>query len=76
MSRPNHEKIIEEYNQQKDGSAIEPTFEALMKLVQELYDEAGWAVREELDRKSLAIFYLQKNGFKEQLYQANQKSCG
>ena len=39
---------------------IEQTFEALLKLVQELSDEESRAIREGLDEESLAIFDLLK----------------
>ena len=55
-----YEKIVDEYNREKDGASIEQTFEALIKFVKELNDEEGRAVREELDEESLAIFDLLK----------------
>jgi type I restriction enzyme R subunit len=55
-----YEKIVSEYNREKDRVTIEKTFEALFKLVQELDDEAHRAVREGLDEESLAIFDLLK----------------
>ncbi|MCC0567237.1 type I restriction endonuclease subunit R [Brevibacillus borstelensis] len=55
-----YEKIVEEYNREKDRSTIEKTFEALLKLVQELGEEESRAVREGLDEESLAIFDLLK----------------
>ena len=55
-----YEKIVSEYNREKDRVTIEKTFEALFKLVQELDDEARRAVREGLDEESLAIFDLLK----------------
>ncbi|UKL01406.1 type I restriction endonuclease subunit R [Brevibacillus brevis] len=55
-----YEKIVEEYNREKDRSTIEKTFEALLKLVQELGEEESRAVREGLDVESLAIFDLLK----------------
>ena len=55
-----YEKIIEEYNLEKDRRTIEQTFEALLKFVQELDDEESRAVREGLDEESLAIFDLLK----------------
>ena len=55
-----YEKIVFEYNREKDGVAIEQTFEALLKLVQQLDDEENRAVREGLDEESLAIFDLLK----------------
>jgi type I restriction enzyme R subunit len=55
-----YEKIVEEYNREKDMVTIEQTFEALIKFVKELNEEEGRAVREELDEESLAIFDLLK----------------
>ena len=53
-----YEKIVSEYNREKDRVTIEQTFEALFKLVQELDDEEHRAVREGLDEESLAIYDL------------------
>ncbi len=55
-----YEEIVAEYNREKDRVTIEQTFEALLKLVQELDEEARRAVREGLDEESLAIFDLLK----------------
>ena len=55
-----YEKIVAQYNSEKDEVTIEKTFEALLKLVQELDDEGSRAVREGLDEESLAIFDLLK----------------
>ena len=55
-----YEDIVAEYNREKDQVTIEQTFEALLKLVQELDDEESRAVREGLDEESLAIFDLLK----------------
>ena len=55
-----YEKIVAEYNREKDRVTIEQTFEALLKLVQELDEEDSRAVREGLDEESLAIFDLLK----------------
>ena len=55
-----YERIIAEYNREKDQVTIERTFEALLRLVQELSDEESRAVREGLDEESLAIFDLLK----------------
>lgn len=46
--------------EEKDRLTIEQTFEALLKLVQELDQEERRAVREGLDEESLAIFDLLK----------------
>ena len=53
-----YEKIIEEYNKEKDRQSIEATFEALLKFVQELDEEEDRAVREGLDEETLAIYDL------------------
>jgi len=55
-----YEEIVTEYNNEKDQVTIEQTFEALLKLVQELDEEDSRAVREGLDEESLAIFDLLK----------------
>lgn len=55
-----YEQIVAEYNREKDRVTIERTFEALLKLVQELDEEENRAVREGLDEESLAIFDLLK----------------
>jgi type I restriction enzyme R subunit len=55
-----YEDIVTEYNSEKDQVTIEQTFEALLKLVQELDDEESRAVCEGLDEESLAIFDLLK----------------
>lgn len=53
-----YEKIIAEYNKEKDHQNIEATFEALLKFVQELDEEESRAVREGLDEETLAIYDL------------------
>ena len=55
-----YEEIVAEYNREKDRVTIERTFEALLKLVQELDDEESRAIREGLDEESLAVFDLLK----------------
>ena len=55
-----YEAIVAEYNREKDRVTIERTFEALLKLVEELDEEENRAVREGLDEESLAIFDLLK----------------
>lgn len=55
-----YENIVSEYNREKDQVTIEQTFEALIKLVQELDEEDSRAVREGLNEESLAIFDLLK----------------
>jgi type I restriction enzyme R subunit len=57
-SQSHYETIVAEYNREKDRLTIEKSFEAFLKLVQELDDEERRAVREGLDEESLAIFDL------------------
>lgn len=53
-----YEEIVEEYNSEKDRVTIEATFAALLKLVDELSEEARRAVKEGLSEESLALFDL------------------
>ncbi|MFO8164802.1 MAG: type I restriction endonuclease subunit R [Desulfatiglandales bacterium] len=53
-----YEKIIAEYNKEKDRQNIEATFEALLKFVQGLDEEETRAMREGLDEETLAIYDL------------------
>lgn len=53
-----YEKIVEEYNREKDRATVERTFEALLKLAEGLDEEAQRAVREGLDENALALFDL------------------
>jgi type I restriction enzyme, R subunit len=53
-----YEKIIDEYNKEKDRQRIEATFEALLKFVEGLDKEESRAVREGLDEETLPIFDL------------------
>jgi type I restriction enzyme R subunit len=53
-----YEKIIDEYNKEKDRQNIEATFEALLKFVKELDEEETRAVREGLDEETLAVYDL------------------
>src|SRR3990167_8004195 len=53
-----YERIIAEYNKEKNRQNIEATFEALLKFVQELDEEESRAVREGLDEEALAIYDL------------------
>lgn len=53
-----YEKIIAEYNKEKDRQNIEATFEALLKFVQELNEEESRAMREGLDEETLAMYDL------------------
>jgi len=55
-----YEKIITEYNQEKDRVTIEKTFEELLIFVSNLDDEESRALREGLSEESLAIFDLLK----------------
>ncbi|MGM0600974.1 MAG: type I restriction endonuclease subunit R [Candidatus Rifleibacteriota bacterium] len=55
-----YEKIVEEYNSEKDKVTIEKTFEALFVFEQSLSDEEKRAVREGLNEESLAFFDLLK----------------
>jgi type I restriction enzyme R subunit len=55
-----YEKIVAEYNREKDRVTIEKTFEALLQLMGEMSDEESRAVREGLDEESLAVFDLLK----------------
>ena len=59
------EEIVAEYNREKDRVTIEQTFEALLKLVQELDEEESRAMREGLDEEALAIYdLLNKQGLR------------
>lgn len=53
-----YEKLVKEYNQEKDRITIERTFEALIKLVDGLDKEESRAVRENLTEETLALFDL------------------
>ena len=53
-----YEKIVAEYNKEKDRHNIEAIFEALLKFVKELDEEESRAVREGLDEETLAIYDL------------------
>ncbi|HGE5313207.1 TPA: type I restriction enzyme endonuclease domain-containing protein, partial [Escherichia coli] len=53
-----YEKLVKEYNQEKDRVVIEKTFEALLKLNEELSHEEKRAIRECLDEESLVLFDL------------------
>jgi type I restriction enzyme, R subunit len=55
-----YEKIVADYNSEKDRATIEATFEALMRLVGDLDVEATRAMREGLDEETLALFDLLK----------------
>ncbi|WP_374961135.1 type I restriction endonuclease subunit R [Spongiibacter tropicus] len=53
-----YEKLVKEYNQEKDRVVIEKTFEALLKLNEDLSHEEKRAIREGLDEESLVLFDL------------------
>ena len=53
-----YEEIVSDYNNEKDRVTIEATFEALLKLVNELSEEEQRAVKEGLSEDSLALFDL------------------
>jgi len=53
-----YEKIVEEYNKEKDRQNIETTFEVLLKFVEELDEEESRAIREGLNEETLAIYDL------------------
>ena len=44
-----YQKIVDEYNREKDRVTIERTFEELLRFIQELDDEESRAIREGLD---------------------------
>jgi type I restriction enzyme, R subunit len=55
-----YEKIVADYNSEKDRATIEATFEALMRLVGDFDEESTRAMREGLDEETLALFDLLK----------------
>ena len=55
-----YERIVAEYNREKDRVTIEHTFEELLRFVQALEEEESRALREGLDEESLAVFDLLK----------------
>lgn len=55
-----YEKIVAEYNSEKDRVTIEKSFEDMLNFVNDLDDEEHRAMREGLDEESLAIFDLIK----------------
>ncbi|MDX9745012.1 MAG: type I restriction endonuclease subunit R [Syntrophales bacterium] len=55
-----YEEIVAAYNREKDRLTIEKTFEALLKLIEEMDDEERRAVREGLTEETLAIVDLLK----------------
>jgi type I restriction enzyme R subunit len=52
------DEIVQKYNQEKDKNVIEATFEALMRLVQDMDAETRRGVAEGLDEEQLAIYDL------------------
>ena len=54
------EKMVADYNREKDRVTIEQTFEALLKFVAKLDVEQERALREGLDEHTLALFDLLK----------------
>lgn len=55
-----YEKIVTDYNFEKDRVTIEQTFEELLRFVQTLDEEESRAVQEWLDEETLAVFDLLK----------------
>jgi len=55
-----YERIVAEYNREKDRQAIEETFADLVRFIQALTEEEGRAMREGLDEESLAVFDILK----------------
>ena len=53
-----YENIVAEYNREKDRVTIEKSFEAFLKFAEQLNEEDRRAIREGLDKESLAIFDL------------------
>ena len=53
-----YEEIVSDYNSEKDRVTIEATFDALLKLVEDLTEEEQRAVKEGLSEESLALFDL------------------
>ncbi len=53
-----YEKIVDEYNKEKDRATIEATFQQLELFMQALTEEEARAIREGLDEETLAIFDL------------------
>ena len=55
-----YERMVADYNREKDRVTIEHTFEELLRFVQALEEEESRALREGLDEESLAVFDLLK----------------
>lgn len=60
--REYYEKVIEEYNNEKDRVTIEKTFEDLMKFYEDLTEEEQRAKRSGMDEEIQAVFDLLKKG--------------
>jgi type I restriction enzyme R subunit len=53
-----YQKLVEEYNREKDRVTIEKTFADLMNLVKDMDDEERRAARENLSEETLVVFDL------------------
>ena len=53
-----YEKLVKEYNQEKNRITIEQTFAALMKLIGDMDEEESRAMREQLTEETLVLFDL------------------
>jgi len=53
-----YDQIVSDYNKEKDRPTIEATFEALLKIIEEMDTEAQRAMREGLDEETLVLFDL------------------
>lgn len=53
-----YERLVREYNKEKDRLTIEKTFETLLSLVRKLDEESHRAISEGLNEESLALFDL------------------
>ena len=53
-----YEEVIADYNSEKDRVTIEKTFEALIKITEDLNEEEKRAVKEGLDEEALVLFDL------------------
>ena len=56
------QEIIDAYNREKDRPTIEATFEALLRFLADLDDEARRCVREGLSEEHLAVFDMLVDG--------------
>ena len=71
------EKIVADYNREKDRVTIERTFEELLKLVKDLDREESRAIREGLDEESLALFdLLRKDDLSAKETETGQEGSG